>query len=547
MAYPDRLYAATASKGIYYTDAFTASGDQPVYGTINGGLDSLSIGSFCPDRSLTPQDGRMFCVAGGDIYRRTTGDWVEVLSAAEIVAMTAAGQAVCGIVVDPITGYVHAFTTGKPGELDFSAIYSLRSVDHGDNWTATNVATHIIAIYGYSNIDAYAGSVVFADSQAVTTSIKIRRSTDSGVTWATTSGAATGAVTYETVTISQADGMAYGNTGDGDGVHGWKLDPSNGSISYPAAQDTKGVQHGNLWLDPTDAYHGCQFDGYYRESTDDFATWDTENDGISDDVAIIADDCEYGAWVHGRHAEPGAHIYISMDGYTLTARSGANHGMSPYTDSIPDDAGGIIKRGLWAVFDPPTEGPTPPPGSEITPPDSETPVTLGGDAYVQGVSMPDYTGEERGIPLPSDRSAWDTIDYKEYHARDIRNEVWSVHVDPEHPVPHTLDALDDVDTDGVEDGDALLYDGEMDTWKPAAVLTPDEHTAIGNDSPHHAAVTLDPASDVALEISGQVLKLTMPETTNKYRQYTYIDNGDSTWSFVTNGDGMPVFALLELE
>lgn len=32
-----------------------------------------------------------------------------------------------------------------------------------------------------------------------------------------------------------------------------------------------------------------------------------------------------------------------------------------------------------------------------------------------------------------------------------------------------------------------------------------------------------------------------------YRQYTYIDNGDGTWSFVTNDDGMPVFALLDTE
>jgi hypothetical protein len=92
---------------------------------------------------------------------------------------------------------------------------------------------------------------------------------------------------------------------------------------------------------------------------------------------------------------------------------------------------------------------------------------------------------------------------------------------------------------------ALSIDGQEITL--ADVLTPAEHTAIGDSAPHHAPVTLDPASDIALELSGQSLKLTMPEITNKYRQYTYVDNGNNTWSFVVNGDGMPVFGLLDTE
>jgi hypothetical protein len=45
---------------------------------------------------------------------------------------------------------------------------------------------------------------------------------------------------------------------------------------------------------------------------------------------------------------------------------------------------------------------------------------------------------------------------------------------------------------------------------PAAIMRDAEHTAIGDGPPHHAAVTLDPGSDPALELEGQVLKLTLP-------------------------------------
>jgi len=82
----------------------------------------------------------------------------------------------------------------------------------------------------------------------------------------------------------------------------------------------------------------------------------------------------------------------------------------------------------------------------------------------------------------------------------------------------------------------------------ADVLTPAEHTAIGTAAPHHAAVTLGAGSDPALALSGQELTLTLPELGGtKYRQYTYVNNGNGTWSFVTNGDGMPVFANLDTE
>lgn len=44
-----------------------------------------------------------------------------------------------------------------------------------------------------------------------------------------------------------------------------------------------------------------------------------------------------------------------------------------------------------------------------------TPVT--GDLYAVGNDLGEYEGEERGVPLSSDRSAWDDVDYPTRHAR----------------------------------------------------------------------------------------------------------------------------------
>lgn len=55
---------------------------------------------------------------------------------------------------------------------------------------------------------------------------------------------------------------------------------------------------------------------------------------------------------------------------------------------------------------------------------------------------------------------------------------------------------------------ALALTGQQLTL--ANVLTPTEHTAIGNGAPHHAAVTLNAGSDPALALVGQELNLTLP-------------------------------------
>lgn len=105
------------------------------------------------------------------------------------------------------------------------------------------------------------------------------------------------------------------------------------------------------------------------------------------------------------------------------------------------------------------------------------PVT--GELYAVGNDLGEYDGDERGVPLSSDRSAWDDVAHPEVHARDLKD-GHSIHHLPASP----------------SDGDAALWDATLGEWLPADVLTPDEHTAIGDSTPHHArAHTLDSETD----------------------------------------------------
>jgi hypothetical protein len=272
-----------------------------------------------------------------------------------------------------------------------------------------------------------------------------------------------------------------------------------------------------------------------------------------DPVAICPlhwDDDEF-IFGHGATTAYAVSAMTDIGTTTPTALAGTNYNTSPYTNAIPATHGGICWDGVQAIPSAATGGPTvPPDGGTITPPGG-SPVTLvGTGATVQAVTFPGYTGSRRGVPMPGDRAAWDETLYGSLHARDIADETYIHHKDPDDPAPRKLIELDDVDiTDitDIADDDALLWDEATETFLPADVLTPTEHTAIGNDSPHHAAVTLGAGNDAALALSGQELTLTIPPPSGTYRQYTYVPDGLGAFSFVVDDDGQPVFGQFELE
>ena len=82
----------------------------------------------------------------------------------------------------------------------------------------------------------------------------------------------------------------------------------------------------------------------------------------------------------------------------------------------------------------------------------------------------------RGTPVQGSRSAHN-VDNPDLHASDIEDGAFTVHNDPD-----------------ASEGEAMVMGG-AGAYVATDVLTPTEHTAIGDNAPHHAAVTLGVDND----------------------------------------------------
>ena len=99
----------------------------------------------------------------------------------------------------------------------------------------------------------------------------------------------------------------------------------------------------------------------------------------------------------------------------------------------------------------------------------------------------------RGTPLQGSRSAHDVTD-PDLHASDIEDAAFTVHMDPD-----------------AAEGEAMVMGG-AGKYVATDVLTPTEHTAIGDDSPHHAAVTLGAGSDADMAtLAAQALTVVLKD------------------------------------
>lgn len=570
--YPNRVWCAPVDKGIYYTSRFTATGDQPVWAAVNTGLGSLSVASFCVDRSASPVDARMFAIAGGDLYRRTDGDWAAVLSAADAITLTGdATQTLRSVITDRVTGYVYVMTKGTGST--WVDVWACRSVDHGDNWTAVK-AVNGSWIYGISGIDADNSIVSVGFTASMAFSDRVAHSQNDGQTWAIHAVDAIGAMPGQMTLAHPASGLIWGNRADGGGYHSYIFDPVAGTFSTPAAS-ANGWYGYALWLDPDDADHACMFgtpndDGNFRETRDGLATWYDSQASTDTRYCRIGEACQYGAWVLGRE-NSGALVVVSADGYTFAHRSGANYNTPPYTDALPGDAAGIVDRSLWVVFDPPQAGP-PPNGTIITPPGA-TPITLYGPGRMQAVSLPGYASAARATHIPSDDAAFDDVNQPEEHAADLHEDTPTYHNPWPMPAGHAAvsDGTKQVSTDIATQAELDAHEGTPDAHHAPVTLgagnDPDMLTIDGQEieghlKDHaHAGVAGDggqielsaqkstgaAANQVATADGADGVSWQTPQAIGEYRQFVYAPDGLGSFSFVVDGEGMPVFALLALE
>jgi len=496
MGWPSKIYCATKTLGVYYTGTFNGT-DQPTWVAVNGGLPATDVRQFALD-PFTPET-KQYCLleASRDLYRRDNGgNWASVLTSAAAIIL-------CGVE----RGWLELFCTDPsvPGRLWTSlnhtsaagghcALFALWSDDYGANWSAT------VQIYYEGWYDVFAGisgpqsygDFVCIGHQIQSGADAIEVSTDKGATW-TLVGVHSLSGRFQPLSLNalQPD-RVYHMDGYVDNTctdyHLANLDVFNRPdaiwFSAIAAGHHRAIGHGGEIDATVDSWANKTSGGAVAPVPVSFAPWA----GADEDQMIV------GLLIHDDPGQPddNPHVIGCLYGeadVTATGIAGTNCETTPFTDSIPDTCGGVSIWGVQGVLQAASEEPVPDDDEVIDDP----PITLDGIAYVQAVTMPGYTGDNRGEPLPGDRSAWktDTEPHGQLHAQDITHEEAKYHL------PY-WDAAN---------GEAPIFNSTTGFWEPADVLTPAEHTAIGDGAPHHAEVTLAASAAVLMDLAGQAISL----------------------------------------
>ncbi len=112
--WPLRLYVATRTHGIYYTENFSGpDGSQPTWAQL-AGTDAYTI----KNTTISPLTESIFAVcvvsALNEVMRWTGSAWENILTDAEATTLIGEGAAVIGwVYVDPANGYVYVVATGQ--------------------------------------------------------------------------------------------------------------------------------------------------------------------------------------------------------------------------------------------------------------------------------------------------------------------------------------------------------------------------------------------------------------------------------------------------
>jgi hypothetical protein len=494
MTWPKRIYVATQSNGVYYTNDFDGPETQPTWTEVNEGLPTTDCLEFwlC---SQEPNDYQYVLLDGSrTLYRRVEGAWESILTIDQCDDLTDYGTVnnIHGFCVDKLSSrlWVAFETTGGKG------YWVAYSDDHGDTWTATNAAyTNRWYTYGCGSIRAVGDTLYLPVSSGAGGSRTFKVSDDAGTTWYSYTTDGINALGW--VSVNPLTATGYINRWNDEEFA--EITPSG--ISY-LGTSIPSARYGRMWFDPSDANHQrSMVDGQLRSTYDGWSTF-TSSGAIDYTPTLIApwsgDDTDQmliGLTLDGT-GQP--HVIGALYGEDDTAPvgiAGSSPDAAPYTDSIPYDCGGLARMGIQAVNE-------------------------SGIVRTHAVEMPDYAGADRGTPQAGDRAAWD-INHADKHASDIAYNGLKRHLPG--PANDGNYARDDGSNWQVQSGipqDDIIDPDKLDiTWEPST-YTPDASPAevddvddlaahlAGIDDEFHDAVTLDNAEIQAiLDLSTQALDL----------------------------------------
>lgn len=570
MSWPIQGYVGT-DIGVFYTPNFGVGG-QPTWSALNTGLADTNIRTLDAD-PFAPA-ARQYVCADGVIYRREaagTGEWEVILSVAD--ARTLSGDA--GITPSWVS--CDTLIPGVVWALAYNPYYYFRSTDYGDTWASVGLIPDTGAHGWTPGCIAGHGNFVVAFCNGSILSTRVCVSATAGATWTTYDSGS-----VQTVDEKWAIGPLVGTKAYGQGLGGsWSIVTAEAGGVTPTGQVvdvTWTGPYGSFWFSPTDPLHIRWVGGDSMVYThDDWDTSDTSSYGGGGNTTCIApvvDPSDDTKIIVGRVAgRPAICAVEGEDSTTLIPLAGTNWNSSPYTDAIPET---VTVTAIRMIPIQASSGPAvPPEGGSIIRPDTDEEVTLvGGGGQIEAVSMPGHTGVNRGVHIPSDAAGFDVANQPEEHASDLHEKSYLVHMDPD-----------------ASEGEAMVMgsDGE---YVATDIATQDElDTHEGTPDAHHDPVTLGAGNDpdilslVGQEVEGHLkghghtaaagdggqielsaqkstgaaanqvatadgadgVSWQTPQAVGEYRQFVYAPDGLGSFSFVTNGDGMPVFALLELE
>lgn len=495
MAFPSKVYCATNTLGVYYTSSFVGpeTGQQPSWAAVNAGLPNTLCKQFALDPHA-PETRQFVLLTDGSLYKREgAGDWTEVLTAA--TAGTAlgisTGQPTAFCCDTLIPGVLYVSHTGSDTTPD---PHYLKSIDYGATWAGGKTyASSTIKTRLAGTIRAHGNNVYIGWTGRTTTSVLLLYSTNGGATWSNVYFDNLLWQVYPHLNPLSPE-FIYSRMYEGGPFDTYTAPPLTELRTDRGPNGPSAMR-----FHPTDVDRQLMlYLNRVCKTYDGWATIDAESPGDlglylaaicpqwwADDDVIIG---------HTYESTYAISAIQELSDTTPTPLAGTNYNTSPYTNAIPATHGGICWDGIQAIIETPHLGPTlPPDGGTITTPGGGPVTLVGTGGTVQAVSMPGYTGDERGVPMAGDRAAWDETLYAALHARDLKDATFIHHMDPLNPKvsqadfdehvaaanPHgtSLNDLADVDTTGVTDGQTVLYDDTTGTWLPG-LITPVSHVHV---------------------------------------------------------------------
>lgn len=353
MAWPHKLYVATRTLGVYYTDNFSGPGTQPTWTAVNGGLPATDVRQFALDPFAPAVKQYVLLETARTLYRRDNGgSWAAILTSAQADTLCSGSNGyISHFWVDQtVDGRIWALYGGNGG--DGVVIFALYSSDYGATWAAATRITTSGASERIPQGITAAGDIVFVQFLRGDGN-RYARSVNKGATWYEAG------LGYSSTTITanplQTD-RAYSSNSGGLILYTTGADPTNINASVGLTRAD------SMWFSAISAaHHRCIYNGKLYATTD---SWSSNNSPSSISPAPLSIAPRAGADENqilveltlDTNPDGGLQGHVigclyGEDDTTAVGIAGTNCETAPYTDAIPMTCGGAAVGGIAAVYE----------------------------------------------------------------------------------------------------------------------------------------------------------------------------------------------------